>query len=302
MPRTSGASPRSARTSPSSRRNSSTGTARCSRTGPCRAREKSLIALARGVTPCSARTASTPTRKDALEKGCDLDQMTEAIARRRRDPRRRVARPRRADAEQGRRSIRCELSAMAARTLPTLTARGSRSRRPWCSASTCGSLPARARLRRGAPRARRSAPLRPTRIEIFQINVGKLCNQTCRHCHVDAGPERREVMTRETMELCLARARRRRASRPSTSPAARRSSTRDFRWLVERVPRARPARDGPLQPHRARDAVRTATCPSSSREHEVEVVCSLPHYREARHRRAARRGRVQRVDRARCGA
>ena len=47
------------------------------------------------------------------------------------------------------------------------------------------------------------APLRATGIEVLQVNVGKLCNQTCRHCHVDAGPERREVMARETMALCL---------------------------------------------------------------------------------------------------
>src|SRR5271165_3538978 len=47
------------------------------------------------------------------------------------------------------------------------------------------------------------APLRATAIEVLQVNVGKLCNQTCRHCHVDAGPERREVMSRETMQQCL---------------------------------------------------------------------------------------------------
>jgi radical SAM/Cys-rich protein len=46
-------------------------------------------------------------------------------------------------------------------------------------------------------------PLRATGIQVLQVNVGKLCNQTCRHCHVDAGPERREVMSRETMALCL---------------------------------------------------------------------------------------------------
>lgn len=46
-------------------------------------------------------------------------------------------------------------------------------------------------------------PFRPTGIEIFQVNVGKMCNQTCKHCHVDAGPDRKEIMTRETMELCL---------------------------------------------------------------------------------------------------
>jgi radical SAM/Cys-rich protein len=42
-----------------------------------------------------------------------------------------------------------------------------------------------------------------TGVEVLQVNVGKLCNQTCRHCHVDAGPDRREVMSRETMQLCL---------------------------------------------------------------------------------------------------
>jgi radical SAM/Cys-rich protein len=46
-------------------------------------------------------------------------------------------------------------------------------------------------------------PLRASGIDVLQVNVGKLCNQTCEHCHVDAGPDRREVMTRETMQLCL---------------------------------------------------------------------------------------------------
>jgi radical SAM/Cys-rich protein len=46
-------------------------------------------------------------------------------------------------------------------------------------------------------------PLSATGIEILQINVGKMCNQTCKHCHVDAGPDRKEIMTRETMEHCL---------------------------------------------------------------------------------------------------
>ena len=46
-------------------------------------------------------------------------------------------------------------------------------------------------------------PLRATGIQVLQVNVGKLCNQTCRHCHVDAGPERREIMARETMAECL---------------------------------------------------------------------------------------------------
>ncbi len=39
--------------------------------------------------------------------------------------------------------------------------------------------------------------------EILQVNVGKLCNQTCSHCHVDAGPDRKEVMGKDIMEKCL---------------------------------------------------------------------------------------------------
>lgn len=46
-------------------------------------------------------------------------------------------------------------------------------------------------------------PLRTEAIKVLQVNVGKLCNQTCRHCHVDAGPDRREVMSRETVDACL---------------------------------------------------------------------------------------------------
>ncbi len=46
-------------------------------------------------------------------------------------------------------------------------------------------------------------PLCAEDIEIFQINLGKMCNQVCKHCHVDAGPDRREIMSKEIMELCL---------------------------------------------------------------------------------------------------
>lgn len=46
-------------------------------------------------------------------------------------------------------------------------------------------------------------PLKPASIEILQVNVGYMCNQVCKHCHVDAGPDRREVMTRDTMQQCL---------------------------------------------------------------------------------------------------
>lgn len=46
-------------------------------------------------------------------------------------------------------------------------------------------------------------PFKPTQIEILQLNLGKMCNQVCKHCHVDAGPDRKEIMTKEIMEYCL---------------------------------------------------------------------------------------------------
>jgi radical SAM/Cys-rich protein len=46
-------------------------------------------------------------------------------------------------------------------------------------------------------------PLKPVAIEILQINVGYMCNQVCAHCHVDAGPDRQEIMTIETMNQIL---------------------------------------------------------------------------------------------------
>ena len=46
-------------------------------------------------------------------------------------------------------------------------------------------------------------PLKPTGIEILQVNLGYMCNQVCQHCHVDAGPDRKEIMTKEYMEILL---------------------------------------------------------------------------------------------------
>ena len=77
------------------------------------------------------------------------------------------------------------------------------------------------------------APLTATGIRVFQINVGKLCNQTCGHCHVDAGPDRREVMMRETAELCVAALR-------STGETPRRGRCRVSPRSSRRSPAATP--------------------------------------------------------------
>lgn len=46
-------------------------------------------------------------------------------------------------------------------------------------------------------------PLRSTMIDILQVNVGKRCNMSCKHCHVEAGPSRTEVMSKHIFEKCL---------------------------------------------------------------------------------------------------
>ena len=46
-------------------------------------------------------------------------------------------------------------------------------------------------------------PLKPSKLEILQINLGYMCNQVCAHCHVDAGPDRKEIMSKSTLKTCL---------------------------------------------------------------------------------------------------
>ena len=47
-------------------------------------------------------------------------------------------------------------------------------------------------------------PILPQKTTVFQINIGKLCNQTCAHCHVDAGPDKKvENMSKDTLQKCL---------------------------------------------------------------------------------------------------
>ncbi|MEM9189491.1 MAG: arsenosugar biosynthesis radical SAM (seleno)protein ArsS [Myxococcota bacterium] len=120
-------------------------------------------------------------------------------------------------------------------------------------------------------------PLRPGRLDILQLNVGKLCNQTCRHCHVDAGPDRTEVMTRETMEHCL------RVLDEVNIPTVDITGgapelNPNFRWLVQEAKaRGRHVMDRcnltVLLLPKYRDLSEFL------KDHEVEVVCSLPHYR-----------------------
>ncbi|MDR7128321.1 radical SAM/Cys-rich protein [Algoriphagus sp. 4150] len=122
-------------------------------------------------------------------------------------------------------------------------------------------------------------PLKPTRIEILQINLGKMCNQVCKHCHVDAGPDRKEIMTRETMMDCLEVIKNHEITTIDLTGGAPEMNP-DFRWFVESI--------------RSIDAEVTiiVRCnltiilanpkyhdlPGFFKKHKIEVASSLPYF------------------------
>jgi radical SAM/Cys-rich protein len=120
-------------------------------------------------------------------------------------------------------------------------------------------------------------PLDATGITVFQINVGKLCNQTCAHCHVDAGPDRREIMTRETAELCIRALAQTRIPTVDITGGAPELNP-NFRWLVEQ------ARG--LGRHVIDRCNLTVLLLAAQADlagflanHQVEVIASLPYFR-----------------------
>ncbi len=84
-----------------------------------------------------------------------------------------------------------------------------------------------------------SYPLYPSNIDILQINTGYICNLRCRHCHVDAGPERRELMTRQTMKFCLDALRNSSIKTVDITGGAPEMNP-EFRWFIESLRATKP--------------------------------------------------------------
>ena len=127
--------------------------------------------------------------------------------------------------------------------------------------------------------ARFEPELKPSRLEVFQINLGKLCNMTCRHCHVDAGPDRTDaMMSRATVEACLRALDQTDADTVDLTGGAPELHP-DFRYVVESA-RAR----GKHVIDRCNLSVlllpRNEGLARWLGEHGVEIVASLPHYRQ----------------------
>lgn len=124
-------------------------------------------------------------------------------------------------------------------------------------------------------------PLTGSTLGTFQINVGKWCNQACKHCHVDASPKRTEMMDRETIDLCLDAIERNPGFRIIDITGGAAEGNLHFTYLVERV-RA-------LGRH-VIDRCNLTILEEPGFEylydflasHQVEIVSSLPHFNAPR--------------------
>ena len=115
-------------------------------------------------------------------------------------------------------------------------------------------------------------------LNVLQINVGRLCNLACKHCHVQAGPNRTEIMGKDVMGACLTVLEQEGFQTVDITGGAPEMNP-DFCWLVEEACKRCP-----------HVIVRTnlvilleegyTHLPEFYRDHKVNVVCSLPHYDE----------------------
>ncbi|MBK9191230.1 MAG: arsenosugar biosynthesis radical SAM protein ArsS [Crocinitomicaceae bacterium] len=124
-------------------------------------------------------------------------------------------------------------------------------------------------------------PLTVKPLEIFQINVGKMCNQVCKHCHVDAGPDRKEIMTREIMLQCLSAIEKSGAHTVDLTGGAPEMNP-DFRWFVEEISKL-----GKKIIVRCNLTIIVANkkyndLPEFFKQHKIEVVSSLPYFTSAK--------------------
>ncbi|MDO6674382.1 arsenosugar biosynthesis radical SAM protein ArsS [Tenacibaculum sp. 1_MG-2023] len=121
-------------------------------------------------------------------------------------------------------------------------------------------------------------PLRPKKLEILQINLGYMCNQVCAHCHVDAGPDRKEIMTTETMEQCLDVIRKTGAHTLDLTGGAPEMNP-NFRWFVEEASKAG-IKDFIVRSNLTiiRANKKYYDLPEFFKKHNVHVVSSMPHW------------------------
>ncbi|SDG96069.1 arsenosugar biosynthesis radical SAM (seleno)protein ArsS [Winogradskyella thalassocola] len=121
-------------------------------------------------------------------------------------------------------------------------------------------------------------PIKAKKLEILQINVGYMCNQVCDHCHVDAGPDRKEIMTRDTMRQCLEVIKNSGAHTLDLTGGAPEMNP-DFRWFVEEASKVG-ITDFIVRSNLTiiRANKKYYDLPEFFKKHNVHVVSSMPHW------------------------
>ena len=121
-------------------------------------------------------------------------------------------------------------------------------------------------------------PLTAKKLEILQINVGYMCNQVCEHCHVDAGPDRKEIMTRETMLQCLEVIKNTGAHTLDLTGGAPEMNP-DFRWFVEEASKIG-VKDFIVRSNLTiiRSNKKYYDLPEFFKKHNIHVISSMPHW------------------------
>lgn len=124
--------------------------------------------------------------------------------------------------------------------------------------------------------------IRPKKLEIVQLNLGYMCNQVCAHCHVDAGPDRKEMMTRQTLEQCLEVLKIAGATTLDLTGGAPEMHP-DFRWFVEKA--AQIGVDDLIV--RSNLTILLANkkyydLPEFFKQYRVHVISSLPFYKRSK--------------------
>lgn len=125
-----------------------------------------------------------------------------------------------------------------------------------------------------------AVPLRPKTLEILQMNLGYMCNQVCAHCHVDAGPDRKEMMTRKTLEKCLRILEQSPVSTLDLTGGAPEMHP-DFRWFVTEASKIGVA-DFIVRSNLTilRANKKYYDLPEFFKAHNIHVVSSLPFYKK----------------------
>ncbi len=121
-------------------------------------------------------------------------------------------------------------------------------------------------------------PLRPKKLEVLQINLGYMCNQVCEHCHVDAGPDRKEIMTLDTMHQCLEVITKTEANTLDLTGGAPEMNP-NFRWFVEEASKAG-IKDFIVRSNLTiiRANKKYYDLPEFFKKHNVHIVSSMPHW------------------------